>query len=42
MSLKVEEIEDLFENKQKEKAVGVEQNKILNVVKKKTYFDPAS
>eukprot|EP00347_Sterkiella_histriomuscorum_P022668 403337606 len=39
--LSQEEVEELFENKKKETTISSDAGKVLNVVKKKTYFDPS-
>ena len=42
LRLNQEEIEELFENKKQETKLSQEAGKVLNVLKKKTYFDPTA
>jgi hypothetical protein len=39
INLKQDEIEELYENKKKEVVTNTEAGKVVNVVKKKTYFE---
>lgn len=40
--LNMEEFEELFENKKKEVVTNTDSGKVVNVQKKKTYFDPTA